>query len=492
MLDSDLLARVLGRALRRGGDFADVFFENRLVQTFRLQDGRIREASSALVRGAGVRVVVGERAGYAYSDDLEEAALLRAAEAASLIARDSGAHERVVTLAAHAAPALYDAHPDEPADSARYVELLARADVAARAFDPRVVAVNAFVMDELQHVQIADSEGRIVTDRRPLVALGVQVVAKDGAQRENGYLGDGGRTAIDVFETKTPESLACESARIATTKLGAREAPAGEMPVVIGAGGGGVLLHEAVGHGLEADFNRKGTSLYSGRIGERVASDLVTIFDDGDLPGERGTVAVDDEGTPGQHKVLVERGILRGYMQDRLNARLMGVGSTGSGRRESFRVLPQPRMCNTYMPPGSSTPDGDRRLDRPRSVRGLVQRRAGRDQQGRFRVHDRRGLSDRRRADHRAGARRDADRQRPRRDDESDDGRRRRAARAPLVHLRQRRAARPGRCRDSDGEAVVVHGRRDRWLIRATRRWRSPTSRSPRCGRPARPTPTRR
>ncbi|MDQ6925053.1 MAG: metallopeptidase TldD-related protein [Candidatus Eremiobacteraeota bacterium] len=356
-LDPVLLARVLARALRRGGDFADVFFENRLTQTFRLQDARIHDASSTVIRGAGVRVVVGQRAGYAYSEDLDEAALLRAADAASLIARDGREQDVVVELTAASAPVLYDAHADEPADSARYVDLLARADGAARAFDSRVASVNAFVTDELQYVQIASSDGRVVTDRRPLVALGVQVVAREGAQRENGYIGDGGRTSIDVFAQTTPESLGRESARIATTKLGARDAPAGELPVVIGAGGGGVLLHEAVGHGLEADFNRKGTSLYAGRVGERVASDLVTIFDDGDLPGERGSVAVDDEGTPGRHKVLVEDGILRGYMQDRLNARLMGVASTGSGRRESYRVLPQPRMCNTFMPAGTSTPE---------------------------------------------------------------------------------------------------------------------------------------
>ncbi|HYW55027.1 MAG TPA: metallopeptidase TldD-related protein [Dongiaceae bacterium] len=352
-----MLARVLSRALRRGGDFADVFFENRLTQTFRLQDGQIKEASSSVLRGAGVRVVAGQRAGYAYSDDLDEAALLRAAEAASLIARDGREQDVAVQLTGRAAAALYDSHPDEPAESGRYVDLLARADAAARAFDPRVVAVNAFVSDELQYVQIASSDGRVVTDRRPLIALGVQVVARDGRQRENGYLGDGARGGLEVYDVHTPEEIARESARIATTKLGATEAPAGEMPVVIGSGGGGVLLHEAVGHGLEADFNRKGTSLYSGRVGERVASDLVTIYDDGDMPGERGTVAVDDEGTPGQHKVLVERGILRGYMQDRLNARLMGVESTGSGRRESYRVLPQPRMCNTFMPAGNSTPE---------------------------------------------------------------------------------------------------------------------------------------
>jgi TldD protein len=358
-LDPDLLARVLGRALRRGGDFADVFFEHRAMQTFRLQDGAIREAATTLIRGAGVRVVVGERSGYAFSDDLDEAALLRAAEAASLIARDGREQAATVLLGVptSAHPGLYEAHSAEPADSQRYVDLLARADVAARAHDPRIDAVNAFVTDEVQYVQIAASDGRLVSDHRPLVTLGVQVVAREGNHRENGYVGDGGRAGVALYDTISPESLARDAARIATTKLGAREAPAGEMPVVIGPGGGGVLLHEAVGHGLEADFNRKGTSLYSGRVGERVASDLVTIYDDGDLPGERGTVAIDDEGTPGQHKVLVEDGILCGYMQDRVNATLMGVTSTGSGRRESYRALPIPRMCNTFMPSGETPPE---------------------------------------------------------------------------------------------------------------------------------------
>ena len=356
-LDADVLARVLSRALRRGGEFADVFFESRLTQTFRLQDGVIREASAVVMRGAGVRVVAGPSAGYAYTDDLDEPALMLAAEAASLIARDGRLREHIVQLTDGNAPVMYEPHEDEPVASERYADLLARADVAARGFDPRVAAVNAFVTDELQYVQVASSDGRVVTDRRPLITLGVQVVARDGSQRENGYVGDGGRTSVGIFGERTPEAIAIEAARIATVKLAARAAPAGEMPVVIGAGGGGVLLHEAVGHGLEADFNRKGTSLYSGRVGERVAGELVTIFDDGDLPGERGSVAIDDEGTPGSHKVLVENGILRGYMQDRLNARQMGVASTGSGRRESYRVLPQPRMCNTFMPAGESTPD---------------------------------------------------------------------------------------------------------------------------------------
>jgi TldD protein len=213
------------------------------------------------------------------------------------------------------------------------------------------------VSDELQEVWIANSEGRFVADRRPMVTLAVQVVASDGKERGSGYVGDGGRTSIAYFDTQTPEEMAREAARIAGVNVEAIPAPAGEMAMVVGSGGGGVLLHEAVGHGLESDFNRHGTSLYSGRVGERVASELVTIYDDGNLHQERGSVAVDDEGVPGQHKVLVENGILRGYMQDTLNARLMGVASTGSGRRQSFRYLPQPRMCNTYMPNGDSSPE---------------------------------------------------------------------------------------------------------------------------------------
>jgi TldD protein len=235
--------------------------------------------------------------------------------------------------------------------------MLEVADVAARSYDPRIVAVNAHVSDEIQEVWIATSEGRLVHDCRPLITLGVQVVATDKKERGSGYVGDGGRTSLAFFDRETPEALAVEAARIATVNVSAVPAPAGEMEMIVGAGGGGVLLHEAVGHGLESDFNRRGTSLYSGRVGERVASDLVTIYDDGNLPEERGSLNVDDEGVPGQHKVLVENGVLLGYMQDRLNARLMGVESTGSGRRQSFRYVPQPRMCNTYMPPGNSSVD---------------------------------------------------------------------------------------------------------------------------------------
>jgi TldD protein len=358
MLDQELLNRLLARALRHGGDFADVFCERRRTYAFRLQDGKIHEGSSAITQGVGIRVVVGESAGYAYSDDLSFDALLRAADAASLVARTlPSSEERRIDLTSVDVPRLYDEERSSHAPAERYVALLQRADSTARAFDTRIAAVNAHITDELQDVWIASSDGRYVHDHRPMVTLGVQAVATSGRERGSGYVGDGGRTSIAFYDDHTPESLASDAARIATTNLEAIPAPAGEMEMVVGSGGGGVLLHEAVGHGLESDFNRRGTSLYSGRIGERVASELVTIYDDGDIPDARGSIAVDDEGVPGQHKVLVENGILRGYMQDTLNARLMGVAPTGSGRRQSFRFLPQPRMCNTYMPSGESSVD---------------------------------------------------------------------------------------------------------------------------------------
>ncbi len=357
LLDETLLSRLIARALRHGGEFADVFCERRNTFAYRLQDGRIHDASCSITLGVGIRVVAGESAGYAHSDDLSPDALMRAADSASLIARTSpGGQTQAQTLSAASVSSLYDdGERREHADAARYVALLERADIAARGFDPRVVAVNAHLTDELQEVWIATSEGRLVADRRPLITLGIQVVASDKKERGSGYVGDGGRTSIVYFDQHTPEELASDAARIAVVNVTAVPAPAGEMEMIVGSGGGGVLLHEAVGHGLESDFNRRGTSLYSGRVGERVASELVTIYDDGNLLEERGSINVDDEGVPGQHKVLVERGILRGYMQDTLNARLMGSESTGSGRRQSFRFPPQPRMCNTYMPNGDQS-----------------------------------------------------------------------------------------------------------------------------------------
>ncbi|HZT12200.1 MAG TPA: metallopeptidase TldD-related protein [Candidatus Baltobacteraceae bacterium] len=355
MLDPQIVERVLCTALARGGEYADVFCERKSVTSFRLQSGLIHESALTKTQGAGIRVIAGESAGYAYSDDLSLEALERAARVASLIARSHSAGARSVRLESSAVQPFYDDARSQHEPAETYVALLERADVAARAQSPLVAAVNAHVADELQEVWIGTSDGRWLHDRRPLVSLGVQVVTSHEKQRAYGFVGDGGRTSGAYYQTRTPESIAIEAARIAVTNLDAVPAPAGEMEMIVGSGGGGVLLHEAVGHGLESDFNRQGVSLYSGRVGERVASELVTIYDDGNLDGERGSVSIDDEGTPGQHKVLVERGVLQGYMQDYLNGKLMGVRSTGSGRRQSFRSLPQPRMCNTYMPSGSST-----------------------------------------------------------------------------------------------------------------------------------------
>ena len=357
MLDTDIIERLLAAALERGGDYADVFCERRRSASFRLQSGQIHESGFAVTQGVGIRVIVGESAGYAFSDDLSLEALQRAARIAALIARESSGGGRTVKISSAAVTPFYRTDRDAHAPSEQYVKLLERADVAARAFDPRISAVNATITDELQEVWIGTSDGRFVHDRRPLISLGVQAVSTRNGDRAQGFVGDGGRTSIAFYEKRTPESIARDAALVSTTNLEAIPAPAGEMEMIVGNGGGGVLLHEAVGHGLESDFNRQGVSLYSGRVGERVASDLVTIYDDGNLQEERGSIGVDDEGTPGAHKVLVENGILRGYMQDYLNGKLMGTPSTGSGRRQSFRVMPQPRMCNTYMPNGDSTPE---------------------------------------------------------------------------------------------------------------------------------------
>lgn len=358
-LDPSLLQKIISAALERGGIYADVFVEHRISQSIRLQDSKMHEAGVGVTSGAGVRVVEGDRQGYAYTDDLSEKALLDAARVASLIARE-GARVEAADLREVAVKQRYTVDAQAQAtglgDLSTYVAFLQRIDATGRAYDKRIETVNGGMIGEVQHVQIASSEGKLVRDTRPLIVLSAQVVARDAVRGFASYA-DGGRTSLAFYETKTPEAIATEAARIAVMNAEAREAPAGEMAVVVGAGSGGVLLHEAVGHGLEGDFNREGTSLYSGRVGERVASELVTIFDDGDIENERGSISIDDEGTPGQHKVLIERGVLRGYMLDSMNGRLMGSGSTGSGRRQNFRFLPIPRMCNTYMPPGDSTLD---------------------------------------------------------------------------------------------------------------------------------------
>jgi TldD protein len=357
-LSPDLVARLLGRTLAGRVDDADVYLEYRVSEELVLEDGVVKTAARHVSQGGGVRAQVGARTGYAHTDQISVKSLERAARQARAIAAEA-ATSGVVAVAGRPGHDLYPV--DEPpvvADLARKLDLLQRVDAAARAFDPRVRQVVATLASEEVIVLIVTAAGLAVGDLRPLTRLSVTVIAEEGGRREVGTSGGGGRVALGVFwEGARWRRFASEAARQATLKLGAREAPAGEMTVVLGPGWPGILLHEAVGHGLEGDFNRKGVSAFAGRLGQRVASELVTVVDDGTLPHRRGSLNVDDEGTPTSRTVLIDRGVLVGYMQDKLNARLMGMTPTGNGRRESYAHPPMPRMTNTFMLAGSDDPD---------------------------------------------------------------------------------------------------------------------------------------
>ncbi len=308
--------------------------------------------------GCGIRVLSGERTGYAYTDDLSADRLLRAARTAALIA-NGPAKQPVANLEERPSQNLYPVlAPESDAGIAAKLALVQRADLAARSYDPRIVQVRAGFSDEVRRILIAASDGTFASDTQPLARFNVFVIAKDGDRTARGSAGGGGRVALDFFEfEKTPEGFAQEAARQAILQLNAVAAPAGEMEVVLGPGWPGVLLHEAVGHGLEADFNRKGTSAFSGLIGRPVASPKVTVVDNGTMPNRRGSLNVDDEGSATQETVLIENGILKGYMSDKLSARLMGMPDTGNGRRESYQAIPMPRMTNTYMLAGEDAPE---------------------------------------------------------------------------------------------------------------------------------------
>ena len=349
--------KLLGQVSAPGIDAADIYFQSSRLQSWVLEDGIIKEGSFNIEQGAGVRAVSGEKTGFAYSDELQFPALMAAARAARAIAR-GGSEGKVKVGDALLARRLYQPlNPVESLSDADKVALLARVDAEARRQDPRIKQVITSLVAVHDVVLIAASDGTLSADVRPLVRLNVSVIAEDGERREQGSSGGGARDALSYFlDGERALDYAREAARLALTNLEAREAPAGTMTVVLGPGWPGVLLHEAVGHGLEGDFNRKGTSAFAGRLGQRVAAQGVTVVDDGTLPGRRGSLNIDDEGTPTQTTVLIEDGILRGYMQDRLNARLMGVAPTGNGRRESYAHLPMPRMTNTYMLAGDRDP----------------------------------------------------------------------------------------------------------------------------------------
>ena len=353
-----LMERCLGEALSAGGEYADLYFESVTSTSLGIDESLVKSASQGISVGCGIRVVSGERTGYAYTDDLSSDRLLRAARTAALIA--SGPAIELMSGFRHTeTPALYPvAGATSEAEIAAKLALIQRADKAARAYDSRITQVRAGFNDELRRILIAASDGTFASDTQPLARFNVFVIAKDGANITRGSAGGGGRVELDYFQTeKTPESFAKEAARQAILQLTAVPAPAGEMEVVLGPGWPGVLLHEAVGHGLEADFNRKGTSAFSGLIGQSVASSKVTVVDNGRMPNRRGSLNVDDEGSATQETVLIEGGILRGYLTDKLSARLTGAANTGSGRRESYQSIPMPRMTNTYMLAGDDEPE---------------------------------------------------------------------------------------------------------------------------------------
>jgi TldD protein len=357
-LDAAGLERAFGTLLGPGVDFGDLYFQHARRESWTVEDGIVKDGAHSIEQGVGVRAISGEKTGFAYSDEINGEALIAASKSARAIARD-GRSQAPHALARGGGRSLYPSvDPVDSLGNEDKVEALRRIDRMLRAADPRVQQVVVSLSGGVDTVLVARSDGVLAADVRPLVRLNVQVIVEQDGRREMGYTGGGGRYSYaELLAGGKPEAWAREALRQALVNLDAVDAPAGVMPVVLGSGWPGVLLHEAVGHGLEGDFNRKGTSTYAGRIGQRVAAPGVTIVDDGTLEGRRGSLNIDDEGTPTQCTTLIEDGILVGYMQDTLNARLMGMAPTGNGRRESFAHLTMPRMTNTYMLAGTHDPE---------------------------------------------------------------------------------------------------------------------------------------
>ena len=355
-LDQAALSRVLADIHTHDVDFADLYFQHARFEGWSLEEGIVKSGTFNIDRGVGVRAVTGDKQAYAYSDDISETALTEAAHAVRAIARQGQSTSAPLGQRGHAR-ALYPlADPVASLNESDKVALLERLERIARARDPRVTHVMASLAGEHETILIARSDGLVVADVRPLVRMSITVIVEENGRREQGYSGGGGRFDYAYFTEEMLTRYADEAVSQAVLNLSAREAPAGNMTVVLGNGWPGILLHEAIGHGLEGDFNRKGTSAFSGRVGKRVASKGVTVVDDGTLERRRGSLNIDDEGNATQRTVLIEDGILQGYMQDRLNSGLMRTHGTGNGRRESFAHLPMPRMTNTIMLAGERDP----------------------------------------------------------------------------------------------------------------------------------------
>ncbi len=357
-IDPVAMDGLLGVALGRGGDFAELFFEHRRSGSIDFQDEQVKSSQAALTQGLGVRVVRGDAIGYAYTEDLSPDAMRRAAETAAQIATGSGAAAPVdVTAVSYDADRYALPVPTTEVPLEEKVALIRRANDAARRHDPSIARVDIPFVDSEKRVMVATSGGRLVADYQPIMRFNVSAQSEIEDERRMARWGGGGRMGMEYFETHSPESLAEEAARQAVLQQSALEAPAGTLPVVLAAGDSGILLHEAVGHGLEADFNRKKTSNYSDRVGQPVASELVTVIDDATIQHSRGSINIDDEGNAPRKNLLIEKGVLAAYMQDQISARHFGVEPSGNGRRESFKHYPMPRMTNTYMAAGEDSPE---------------------------------------------------------------------------------------------------------------------------------------
>jgi TldD protein len=357
-LDLTAVERAMSALMSRQLDYGDLYFQFTRYEAWTIDDGIVREGVHSVDQGVGVRAIAGERTGFAYADQLDDAALMDAVQAARAIARAGGPPRHKVAGRGERHELYGAADPLASLSDRDKVGLLADLDARVRAMDERVCQVTGSLAGVYEMILVQGSDGTLAADVRPLVRLNVSVIMEKGGRREQGFAGAGGRGDFGMFTTGERRlEIAREAVRQAAVNMEAVAAPAGNMAVVLGPGWPGVLLHEAIGHGLEGDFNRKGTSAFCGRIGQRVAAEQCTVVDDGTLPGRRGSLNVDDEGTPTHCNTLIENGVLRGYMHDKHNARLMGTTSTGNARRESFAHPPMPRMTNTYMLPGSYDPE---------------------------------------------------------------------------------------------------------------------------------------
>ena len=447
-----------------GADDGELYLESSESEALMFDNGRLKTANYSTDQGFGLRAVAGEASGYAHSSELSEAALLRASDAVSAV--KAGYSGTLADAPPRTNRHLYsDENPIASPSFEAKAKLLQEIDAHLRAEDPRVRQVTASLASSWQHVEILRADGQIVRDIRPLVRMNVSVVVGEGDRQETGSFGIGGRKGFGEFLVEDSwKHAAGEALRQALVNLQAIPAPAGTFDIVLSSGWPGVMLHEAVGHGLEGDFNRKKTSAFAGLMGQQVAAKGVTVVDDGTIAERRGSLTVDDEGTPTNRTVLIEDGKLVGYMQDRQNARLMGMAATGNGRRESYAHQPMPRMTNTYMTVGRHGPGRDHRIGQERHLRRVLRRRAGRHHVRQIRVRLHRGLHDRGRQGDAADQGRDADRQRPRRHAPRRHGRQRHEARHRHRHVRQIRTGRAGRRRPAASPDEPDDGRRDAGL----------------------------